>query len=239
MKWNLLKLELNPAFGGGYYQIGLLYNSLGEDAKAEKAFNKAIELDPHVSKLRWGLISLYLAQNQYNKASTIANNILDYSPDTLMAFTYLGYIKHIQNNLSKAYYYLEEAIIRTHEEFFNEYHIVANLQLGAIQWKKGETKIVNNIFSEFLNYAKNEIDAGNESWEIPYNIAGVYSVLGDKDKAFSWLDQAIDAGWREYRIGKIEPLFENIRQDSRFEAKIQQVKGMVDKARAQIKATQK
>ncbi len=79
---------------------------------------------------------------------------------------------------------------------------------------------------------------GNESWEIRYNIAGIYSLMGEKDKAFLWLDRAIDLGWRDYRIGKIEPLFEKLRQDNRFEKRIERVKGLVNKAREQIKAAQ-
>lgn len=48
----------------------------------------------------------------------------------------------------------------------------------------------------------------------------------------------IDSGWRNYRIGKIEPLFEKLRQDNRFEKRIERVKGLVDKTREQIKAAQ-
>ena len=50
-------------------------------------------------------------------------------------------------------------------------------------------------FSEFLNYANKKIELGNESWEIPYNMAGVYSVLGElkqrRLKLLSDIDRSI------------------------------------------------
>ena len=237
-EWNKKKIEINPAFSPGYVQIGLVYNALCEDIKAKQAFEKALELDPQNSYSRWGLISSYLAQNKYDKALAQSDQLLRFTSDSLNAFTYAGYVEHIQNHLSNAYHNFEEASKKSQAKFFYNYHIIPLLHLGAIQWKKGETDVAKNIFSEFLNYANKEIEAGNESWEIRYNMAGIYSIMGERDKAFLWLDRAIDLGWREYRIGKIEPLFENLREDKRFEKKIGRVKKIVDKTREQLKISQ-
>ena len=239
IKWNKREIEINPAFDGCYVQIGLAYTALCEDLKALQSFEKALELDPNDVYARWGLVNLYLAKTKYNEALARASEILEFTTDSLNAFTYAGYVEHIRNNLSEANHYFYNAIRKSQEKFFYNYHIVSLLHLAAIQWKKGGEEKAKNIFFEFMNYANNEIDLGNESWEIRYNLAGVHSVMGDQGKALQWLDQTIDKGWRNYRIGKIEPLFENLRQDSRFEQRIERVKGIVDKAREQTNAAQK
>jgi serine/threonine protein kinase/tetratricopeptide (TPR) repeat protein len=236
LKWNLKKEELNPISATGHVQVGIVYTSLCEDFKAQRSFEKAIEIDPKMAATRTRLIDLYLAQKDYKKALATAKEILNYSSDTLNAFTYIGYVEHVRNNTSEAYKYFTEVAKKLQEKYFYNHHIVSMVHLGAVELKRGNDAKAKKIFSEFLNYANKEIDLGNESWEIPYNVTGVYSVLGDKDKAFHWLDRTIESGWRNYRIGIIEPLFENIRQDSRFEKRIEHVEGLVDKARERIQA---
>jgi serine/threonine protein kinase/lipoprotein NlpI len=238
LKWFKKTRNLNPAFSGSYNKIGLVYNILCEDLKAQHAFEKALEFDPQYVFSHWALISLYLVQNKYDKALAQVDEILKLTSDSLNAFTYAGYVEHIQNNLSKVYNYFDKAIKISQTKYFYNFHIIPLVHLGTIQWKKGEREKAKNIFSDFLTYAEKEIEAGNESWEIRYNIAGIYSVMGEQDKALLWIDRAIDAGWRDYRIGKIEPLFEKLRQDNRFKKRIERVKGLVDKTREQIKAAQ-
>jgi hypothetical protein len=51
----------------------------------------------------------------------------------------------------------------------------------------------------------------------PGNVAGVFALIGDKDKAFEWLDKAYAE-----RDGivlaqlKVDPSFKNLRNDPRF-----------------------
>ena len=76
--------------------------------------------------------------------------------------------------------------------------IIDNLkEVGFGAWEgKNALDIDPKEFSDFLDYANKKIDSGNESWEIRYNIAGIYSVLGEQDMALLWIDRAIDLGWR-------------------------------------------
>jgi serine/threonine protein kinase/Flp pilus assembly protein TadD len=238
LKWNLKTVELNPISAASRVQLGTVYKSLCEDFKAQRAYKNALDLDPKLVSTRKRLIELYLAQNNYNKALTTAKEILNFTADSLNAFTFTGYVEQVRNNSSEAYKYFTEVTRRLQEKYFYNHHIVSMVQLATIEFKRGKEEKAKKIFSEFMNYANKEMDSGNESWEIPYNIAGVYSVMNERDKAFLWLVKAIDAGWRDYRIGKIEPLFENIRKDSRFEKRIEHVSGLVNKAREHINAAQ-
>src|SRR3954471_22309818 len=57
--------------------------------------------------------------------------------------------------------------------------------------------------------------AKNEEWA-PYNIAVVYAFRGDADKAFEWLDKAIE--YQDPGLSEIvaENLFDNIHSDPRW-----------------------
>jgi tetratricopeptide (TPR) repeat protein len=49
-------------------------------------------------------------------------------------------------------------------------------------------------------------------------IAGVYAVLGEIDKAMAWLERSVDTGWACWPFFRIDPHFENLRDEPRFKA---------------------
>ena len=49
----------------------------------------------------------------------------------------------------------------------------------------------------------------------PYEVAGVYAQLGDKDRAFEWLDKAYRNRSCLYWVGQ-DPRFDSIHSDQRF-----------------------
>jgi hypothetical protein len=52
----------------------------------------------------------------------------------------------------------------------------------------------------------------------PFQVALVYVGLDDMDRAFEWLDRAIEARAWEAPMIKANPIFERIRSDPRFPA---------------------
>lgn len=60
------------------------------------------------------------------------------------------------------------------------------------------------------------IASRNENWVTAYEIAIIYALLGDRDKAFHWLAQAE----REHAVGftfvRVDPHLSSLRSDPRF-----------------------
>ena len=51
---------------------------------------------------------------------------------------------------------------------------------------------------------------------IPSFVGAIYGALGEKEKAFAELDTAVEARDSWFKWGKLEPLFEPIRDDPRY-----------------------
>jgi hypothetical protein len=49
-----------------------------------------------------------------------------------------------------------------------------------------------------------------------HQIAGIYSVLGDLDKAMAWLERTADTGFPCWSFFRIEPTLENVRRHADF-----------------------
>jgi tetratricopeptide (TPR) repeat protein len=50
-----------------------------------------------------------------------------------------------------------------------------------------------------------------------YNIACVYAVLGDTDKAMAWLERTVNTGFACWPFFKLDPHLENLRPEPRFQ----------------------
>ena len=68
-----------------------------------------------------------------------------------------------------------------------------------------------------------EVEAQNTSFIPPWYIASVYGAMGDKDKAFAWLEKAYEARSSWMPSLKAEPKFDSLRSDTRFNSLLQRV----------------
>ena len=50
-----------------------------------------------------------------------------------------------------------------------------------------------------------------------YQIASVYAVLGDTNKAFGWLERSVKTGNPCWPFFKVDPHLDNVRSESRFQ----------------------
>ncbi len=65
----------------------------------------------------------------------------------------------------------------------------------------------------------------------------IHGVQGNSEEAYRWLQEAIDAGWRNYydpHMGPRDPLLENLRADQRFQRMMAQVRAEVDEMRGRV-----
>jgi hypothetical protein len=90
------------------------------------------------------------------------------------------------------------------------------------------------MFNQSLQLARKAIEKGNESPELPYNIAAINSIQGKREEAYRWLEKTIDAGWRGYDWSLRDPLLENLHNDDRFKKMMEKVKAMVDEMRKRV-----
>ena len=57
----------------------------------------------------------------------------------------------------------------------------------------------------------------SEGMVSPFSIAVVYAGLGEKDQTLAWLEKAYEVRANEMVYIKMEPLFDNLRSDQRFQ----------------------
>ncbi|HSL88129.1 MAG TPA: hypothetical protein VK870_02380, partial [Ignavibacteriaceae bacterium] len=98
-----------------------------------------------------------------------------------------------------------------------------NMQrVGYVLWQNGYKKEAEYYFNKQIEYCNESIELGREysrNLSAFYDLAGIYSFRGDRDKAIENLKKFNQRKWMDlfiFRLIKLDPLFDSIRNDPEF-----------------------
>ncbi|MDR3665761.1 MAG: tetratricopeptide repeat protein [Ignavibacteriaceae bacterium] len=225
--WAVKSIQVDPARASGYSTLGLIYIGLALDSAAEKWFLTSIELQPILNREE-NLVKSYITVRNYQKARNYIQSVLKESPAETGIYEVAGFVELFAGDLQKAKLYYDSAYIKNPDKknYSPEY--------AYILWKYNKKKEAEVIFHNAITEAEEYIKQGNEEFNSPYALAQANAVLGNKDLAYKWLQQAINNGWRQYELSSIDPLFENIRNEDRFKQMMNDLKQLVYSMRNKI-----
>ena len=214
-------------------------------AGAEAEFQKAITLDPSYATARhWHAYHL-VSLGRVEEAVSEARKAEEADPLSVIIKTDVGhllyfarryeeaisqYLKALQldPNFRVAHWRLGEALIQTRKFDEAVSHLQKAISLegaktsGMEAWIAHAKAAANDRAGalQILNRLKN--DAELRSW--CYYVASIYASLGDKDSAFAWLDKSLQYHEGQLAVIKVEPVFDKLRDDSRFANLLQRMK---------------
>jgi hypothetical protein len=103
-----------------------------------------------------------------------------------------------------------------------------------VLWKSGREREARPFLSESTDAARKALDGGSESPYDRYYLAQAAAIQGQKEDAFRWLEDAIQAGWLNYRLSTRDPLLENLRGEARFEKLLADMEAKVNDQRTRL-----
>jgi TolB-like protein/Flp pilus assembly protein TadD len=196
-------IAINPNYPTSYHWYSIFLKSLGRNDEAASMIKRAQELDPLSSVIAVNITRLYQLQNDHQEAIENSLKLIELDPNFGPAHQYLGlsYLKLGKN--AEAIAEMEKAV-----ELSNRSGISLG-DLGYVYASTGKRAEALSLIKELeAKYAAREA--------IGQYPAAVYLGLGDKDKAFEWLEKDFQA--RNGKLGEIrwQIQFETIRDDPRF-----------------------
>ena len=190
-------LELEPGNADALRSIGFLYRCVGRFNEAEQVTRKSLTFDPIKPSTYFNFGQLLYHTNHLEEAITSYKKALELNPQFPRAHIFLGKVYLLQGKPELA---MTEMRQETDEAWRN---FGLMLTYNAL----GRKKEVDKLLSDFIiKFPKGEM----------YQIAEVYAVLGNKDKAFEYLEKSYVA--REARITylKGDPLLKNLESEPRY-----------------------
>lgn len=228
--WFKKGLALNPTHAFHHFGPGMLYLALDDYAKAEQWLNQTLDIQPDLILAHWGFSRIYLAEGRYQKAIQSGQKILSIEPDSINGLLAIANAELYSGNLlqSKQYYEKLVEIYPKSGDFLTG--------LGYILLKTGLEEEAQKLFDLALKLSQNQIEQGSEFWGLPFSIACIHAIRGGKTEAYKWLQKAIDAGGRFFRMGLGTPLLENLHKDIQFIQMMEDLKSKVYDIRKRIEA---
>jgi len=196
-------IELNQNYPTGYHWYSILLKDLGRIDEASKMINRAHELDPLSSVISVNVSRMYQIQKNHEASIENSLKIIELDPNFGPAYQYLGlsYLKQGRN--AEAITALKKAVELTGESS------IALGDLGYVYAATGKR-------TEALTIIRQLEDKYERKQAIGQYIAPIFLGLGEKDKAFEWLEKDFQA-----RDGKLPEIrwqlqFDSLRDDARY-----------------------
>jgi adenylate cyclase len=207
-------LELSPNFAEmhAHYAFCLVLFGRNEEALAE--MRRAFDLDPLSPRFGFGSARLFFFMRQYDAALDQFRKTLELDPSWAFAHEWLG-DAYEKKNMSK------EAI----GEWSKAFHLSgvdedASL-LESTYAESGFEAAIQALAQKQLERIKEKSARGEYVPAVDYVTA--YMRLGDKEQAFAWLAKAFAERNRLAFEIRVNPIFDPLRSDPRFEALVQKV----------------
>jgi serine/threonine protein kinase/tetratricopeptide (TPR) repeat protein len=196
-------IELNPNYPTAYHWYSIFLKNVGRNDEAAAMIKRAQELDPLSSIIGVNVSRMYGLQNNHDASIENSLKIIELDPNFAPAYEYLAlsYLKRGRN--AEAIAAAEKAVDLNNR---------AGITLGDL----GNVYAVVGKRAEAIDKIKELEEKYIRKEAIGQYIATVYVGLGDKDKAFEWLEKDFQA-----RNGKLAEIrwqiqFEPLRDDPRY-----------------------
>ena len=197
-------LELNPSAASIYHWYALYLTTVGKVDEAVQAIQKAHQLDPTSLRIKADVGQAYNAARRPDEAIEQERQVLELNPNARVAYWIRGMAHEQKGEFEQAIRDFSEALKRSPGN---------PNYLGAL----GHAYAVSGRASEARKIAKELERPLRGGEEVPaFFLALVYAGLGDKDKAFEWLEHAYRDRSGSVRYLKIEPRLDPLRSDPRF-----------------------
>ncbi len=195
----LRAIELNPSCAFAHQWYASFLGAMGRLDEAQAEHQLARQLDPMSLIISMGAADPYFYAHQYDRAIALLRGILEQEPRFFPALFNLGRVCVEKGMYSEA----EKAV-----------QLSGNREgrpaLAHAYAKAGRTSVARSILEEM------KINTGGRYLASPM-IARIHLGLGEIDEAFEWLRKGIEE--RSYWIVflKIDPVYDEIRSDPRFQ----------------------
>ncbi|MFQ5926898.1 MAG: tetratricopeptide repeat protein, partial [Terriglobia bacterium] len=204
-------IELNPNYAKAHEWYGQYLTAMGRHEEAIAEAKRAQELDPLSLIINTSVGWTFYFARQYDQAIEQYRKTLEMDPN------------FVETRFGLRYAYLRKGM---YDEAIAEWQREMKL-LGRPEEKVaalGDTYAESGMRGVWQWRLENLKQAAKRRYVNPFLLAEIYTLLGEKDRAFEWLEKAYEehAGFM-YEF-KEDPTFDPLRSDPRFQALLRRMR---------------
>jgi serine/threonine-protein kinase len=197
-------ISLNPNYPTAHHWYQILLRSQGRLDEALAEIKLAQQLDPLAPILELNLATIYFEKNDFDSALIHARRILEINPKFPLAHEVFGEVYLKQGRYAEAVAEFEQDVAADR----TAYSLSSLGYASALAGRRDQSLAIVKELEE--KYAKHEA--------LGQYVAAVYVGLGDKDKAFYWLEKEFQShgGGLPLDVVAVHGFFYSLRGDPRY-----------------------
>jgi TolB-like protein len=190
--------ELSPGNATANDLLARCIVYVGKPDEAERQARRAVELDPLSASAQNNLARVLYCRNKLEEANAAARKAVELQPTTASGHRYQVFIAIARGDTDTA---LREAQLEPEESY-------RRFELALAHYARGDRATADAALAELIATGRDKL---------AYQIAQVYAVRGEKDKAFEWLEISFDTHDTGMLGLLVDPLLRNLRDDPRYQ----------------------
>ena len=202
-------IELNPNYATAHQWYSIYLELTGHADEAVTEAKRAQELDPLSLIINTSFGDRLFFAHQYDRAIEQLRSTIEIDPNFIASHGSLGEV-YLQQKL------YDQAIAEFQKAKQAENSAWASAKMGQVYAMSGKIAEARRIIAELEEQVKH----GAAS---PDYIAGIYARLGEKEQALAWLKRAYEARSDLLVFVKVDPTWDGIRSDARFQELLRQI----------------
>ena len=195
-------IELNSSYATAHQWYAEYLTACGRLDEGVVEMKHALELDPLSLIITRDVGWMLHFARRYDEAVEFFKKAMDMDPNFMRAHLILGQTYIHQNNIELAIPEFE-AVSRLSEG------TLGTIMLGYCHARAGRISEAKRILKSLLSLPPTK-------YVPPVGIAFIYAGLKDNDRAFEWLDRAVEEHAGGLLFIKVDPFFDSLRPDPRF-----------------------
>jgi adenylate cyclase len=188
-------IQFNPNYASAFQWYAIELSAKGKFESAKEMIEKAVVLDPRSKRIYYTKSLIYLFAKEINKAI----DVLKQAPDSFSVDS--SYVDFIANL----------------------YYLKGDVDSAAYYARLCDNKILLNVLKKDKSALNKLINKKtNEKGIAAEEIARFYTMAGEKDSAFVWLNKSVEN--KEYgglKFLAVSPFWDSLRNDPRFDLLLQ------------------
>jgi TolB-like protein/DNA-binding winged helix-turn-helix (wHTH) protein/thioredoxin-like negative regulator of GroEL len=195
-------LDLNPnsVSARADYADYLIAMGRFDESIAERRRN--LQMDPLAQRPIWALATGYYWAHRYDEAIAEARQAMEMDPNHWSGHLDLGLALEQKHQFPAAISELQKAIEVSNDKIWVSF-IAHDMALS------GDKAGAEKILADLQQLSK-------RTYVSPWLLAMIYPDLGDKEKAFTWLEKCYERREHDLVFSKVWPMFDGLRSDPRY-----------------------
>lgn len=215
-----------------------LHKLVGNLEESKNYLDRATQIEPDRLSNYMRLAELLMLFNDFPQAQKYAQRIFEINPDFIWGNHILGETYAFDGKyLAAEPYYREIQKIVSQKDFIESFGTPPfRHRLGFVLWHTDRKEEANTLFQQMIDKNLKIVNSDIDNLGgARYDLAAVHAFLGENDKAIEWMNRIFkDGSWFDFYYTQIDPMFDPIRNDERFQAIINREKARIEKMKKKV-----